>query len=168
MGISSVARAIASQTAAIRLVEQKTLALVRMGDRLEALEAFLRDSSSHDAEVKALVQTVVELSRDTRSDVRDALKLLYATQDRLQNQREKLGEMEERWTPARGIPIYVPPAPPVEPEEIPDGISKRGLHLNWDTFLVWGWKVAKVLGPLVAASGVTALYYALRQRFLGH
>lgn len=165
--LSRVSQVIRSHNNAIRLVDAKAVSNARTLAELQAICTSLRDSTATSTERLAdKLDLLVDLARDSRADMRQALSELRAANDRLGVQRDEIKALlaTDRYTPTH-VPL-----PPRETETEPEeGISVRHgkLTASFGFGTIWG--AVKKYGGYVgwASGGLTAMWHGARH-FLGH
>lgn len=156
--LSRVSQVIRSHTNAIRLVDAKEVSNARTLGELQAICTSLRDSSATGAERLAdKLDLLVDLARDSRSDMRQALSELRAANDKLGVQRDEIKNllMSDRYTPTH-VPL-LPRDPPPPPDE-PDGITISHGKVRASFGVMTAWNGAKKHSGWIS-TGVVAVWH---------
>ena len=165
--LTRLSQVIRSHTHAIKLVDAKEVANAKLLSDLLALSGSLRDSSAAAADrVSGKVDVLIDLARDSRTDLRAALSELRAANDRLGVTRDEIAQLKlsDRFTPT-SVPL-----PREETRDSPpDGISVRHGKIRASFGLAEVWSGVKRFGPAVGwiSGAATAAWHAFRH-FLGH
>jgi hypothetical protein len=178
--VQRLGQVVSANTNTLRLIHAENRTAVVKADEILQLLSSLRGSSASSAEhVADKIDIAIEVLRDLRADARQLLQETRATNESLGVTQEEISQFRRdqtpthppAYTPALGVPVYIPPPPPllppakVENDSPPDGITIAKGKIKGSVDLSWLWTGVKKIGPWLGIPGGAAVWHFIRHLF---